>query len=293
MGIYTIAWNETLPADCRNGALTIGNFDGVHRGHQALVAELCSQARAVKGPAVAVTFDPHPLQLLRPEKFQPVLTTVHDRAMLLTACKVDQVLTLRTTPELLQLSAGEFFDRVIRRQFQARVLVEGVNFGFGRNRQGNVETLKTMGQQAGIGVVVVPPFRHEGVIVSSSRIRSALMRGAVGEAAALLGRSYRITGTIGIGKSPRADDWISDGQPGERGDTRSRRRRLCSARILGREVLAGRRQHRAKSDFWRPGVQVGGTPDRLQRRRVRPAIGPGIRGAFARHKAVRRQGTTD
>ena len=80
MAIHARTWDEPLPETCRGGAVTIGNFDGVHRGHQALLAELVRQARALPGPAVAVTFDPHPLQLLRPASFQPVLTTVADRA---------------------------------------------------------------------------------------------------------------------------------------------------------------------------------------------------------------------
>ena len=142
MSIQTIAWDETPPASCRGGAVAVGNFNGVHRGHLALLAELRKQADVLKGPAVAVTFDPHPLQLLRPEKFLPVLTTVAERARLLAANGADHVVILRTTRELLQLSAREFFDQVIRRGFGVRTVAEGVNFGFGRNREGNVETLK-------------------------------------------------------------------------------------------------------------------------------------------------------
>src|SRR5262245_40458397 len=134
MAIARLAWDETPAADFRGGALSIGNFDGVHRGHGALLAELRRRARALPGPAVALTFDPHPLQLLRPEQFQPTLTTVDDRAELLLAAGADHVLILRTTPDLLHLSAGEFFERVVRDRLGARALVEGTNFGFGRNR---------------------------------------------------------------------------------------------------------------------------------------------------------------
>src|SRR5262249_39677677 len=148
---------------------------------------------------VALTFDPHPLQLLRPERFEPVLTTIADRVELLHAAGADHVLVLRTTPELLHLSAADFFERVIRQGLDARAPVEGENFGFGRNREGNVQTLATLCQQADIAFSVLPRFSREGVAVSSSRVRQALKRGAVDEAAELLGRPYRLGGIVATG----------------------------------------------------------------------------------------------
>src|SRR5262249_35238577 len=130
MASETLRWNDVFAVSCRQGAVTLGNFDGVHRGHAALLAEVRGQARAVAGPAVVLTFAPHPLQLLRPQQFQPVLTTTADRVELLTAQGADHVLVLQTTPELLHLSAETFFNEVIRDRLAARVLVEGVNFGF-------------------------------------------------------------------------------------------------------------------------------------------------------------------
>jgi len=201
MAVYTLAWNEMPPSCCRDGALAIGNFDGVHRGHLALLAEVRRQAAAVGGPAVALTFDPHPLQLLRPEQFQPVLTTVPDRAALLQANGADQVVILRTTPELLQLTPEEFFSRVVRDQLAARAMVEGINFGFGRNRAGDVETLRRLCAGAGLALAVVPPLKTaNGVTISSSRVRTALVGGDVREAAALLGRPYRLHGTVATGQ---------------------------------------------------------------------------------------------
>src|SRR5690348_12414238 len=91
MATHIIHYDQGLPAACRGGAVTVGNFDGVHRGHQALLAELRRQADALRGPAVALTFDPHPLRLLRPEQFQPVLTTLADRTELLHRYGADQV----------------------------------------------------------------------------------------------------------------------------------------------------------------------------------------------------------
>lgn len=200
MAIYTIHWDEAPGEECRGGAVTVGNFDGVHRGHQALLAETARQADAVRGPAVALTFDPHPLQLLRPQQFQPVLTTLADRTALLQAHGAAYVVVLRTTPELLQLSARAFFDEVLRGRLAARAVVPGFNFGFGHNREGNVETLRTFCRAAGLGFALVRPLEVDGRPVSTSRVKGELERGAVRQAAGLLGRPYRLRGVVGTGR---------------------------------------------------------------------------------------------
>ena len=200
MSITTLEWNHAPPKECLEGALTIGNFDGVHRGHAALLKEVRRQAHALGGPAIALTFDPHPLQVLRPQQFQPVLTTVRDRAELMQSAGAEHVLLLHTTPALLHLSAQEFFHQVIRDRLAARALVEGPNFGFGRNREGSVETLRPLCREAGLGLVIVPPVLIDNKPVSSSRVRDALLRGAVQEALKLLDRPYRLRGTVGTGQ---------------------------------------------------------------------------------------------
>lgn len=199
MATHPIDWQDTPPAECRGGVLTIGNFDGVHRGHAALVREAQSQARALKVSALALTFDPHPIELLRPDQGGPPLTTLADRCQLLQEAGADQVAVLRTTAGLLQLSAHEFFHTVIRERFQAKALVEGANFGFGRRREGNVQLLGDLCRAACLGWTVVPPQQVEGVEVSSSRVRQALVAGNVKEAAILLGRAYRLHGTVVVG----------------------------------------------------------------------------------------------
>jgi riboflavin kinase/FMN adenylyltransferase len=200
MSIQTLAWDEKPPASSRGGAVTVGNFDGVHRGHAALLTELRHQAQAIAGPAVALTFDPHPLQLLRPEQFQPLLTTPADRAELLAAAGADHVLVLRTIPALLQLRATDFFHRILQDRLDARALVEGTNFGFGRNREGTVESLAMLCREAEIGLTIVPPVLRDGQPISSSRVRRALERGAVREAAEFLNRPYGLRGTVGRGR---------------------------------------------------------------------------------------------
>jgi riboflavin kinase/FMN adenylyltransferase len=200
MATHFISWHETPPAECRRGAVAIGNFDGVHRGHAALIAELRRQAHAIGGPAVILTFEPHPLQLLRPEQFMPVLTTLGDRTENLLALGVHHVVVLRTDPDMLQLHASEFFDLVIRSRMAARALVEGSNFGFGRNREGNVETLANLCRQQGLSLTVVPPLLMGNLPVSSSRVRNCLVQGDVRAAAELLSRPYRLRGLVGTGQ---------------------------------------------------------------------------------------------
>jgi riboflavin kinase/FMN adenylyltransferase len=200
MSVYRIRWDEPAPEECLRAVVTIGNFDGVHLGHASLLARLRAQARRLRVPAVAMTFDPHPLRLLRPERYQPTLTTPADRAGLLHEAGADHVLILHTSPELLQLSAADFFDRVIRRNLRAGGLVEGPNFAFGHNREGDVEMLARLCAQAGLVLEIVPPLQLDGGIVSTSRVRDALSQGQVGTAQRWLGRPYRLTGTVGGGQ---------------------------------------------------------------------------------------------
>src|SRR5437879_4167944 len=125
MAISTYALNAAMPAVCQGGVLTIGNFDGVHVGHQALLAEAAAQARTLACPAVAVTFDPHPSQILRPDFVGPFLSTIDDRAALLLQYGADHVVILQTSSALLQLCATDFFERILVGELQAAALVEG------------------------------------------------------------------------------------------------------------------------------------------------------------------------
>lgn len=200
MATYRHALGQAVPTECRGGAIAIGNFDGVHRGHQALVAETVRQARSLGGRAVVVTFDPHPTQILRPEAFQPLLTTTTYRAELLHGYGADQVIVLQTTPELLQLTAGDFFERVIHDGLKAKAIIEGFNFGFGRNREGTLDLLQMLGQQAGIAVKLLPAVEVDGQPVSTSRVRREVLAGACDDVQQLLGRPYRLLGTVGVGQ---------------------------------------------------------------------------------------------
>lgn len=194
--ILAIGIDDAVPEELTGGAVAIGNFDGVHRGHAALIEVLKSQARSAYGPCVVVTFDPHPIRLLAPERFMPVLTTPADRAQLLIQAGADAVISLRTTPHLLQVEARDFLDRLICNQLKAEAVVEGFNFGFGRDRTGTTELLEKWCREKDVTCTIVPPFELDREPVSSSRVRTALDVGSVAGAAKLLGRHYRIRGTV-------------------------------------------------------------------------------------------------
>ncbi|MEX0715250.1 MAG: bifunctional riboflavin kinase/FAD synthetase [Planctomycetaceae bacterium] len=185
-------------ADCRGGYVSIGNFDGVHRGHRRIIELLVRKARAADAPAVALTFDPHPIALLRPEHAPPNLTTTEHKAELLGRAGVDFVIAYPTDAALLELTPREFFECIVREKLAARGLVEGPNFFFGRDRTGNVETLRALCASAGMTLDIAEPFalEPEGRIVSSSAIRGLIAEGRMAEAVAALGHPYRVSGRI-------------------------------------------------------------------------------------------------
>jgi riboflavin kinase/FMN adenylyltransferase len=185
-----------LPAAARGGAVSIGNFDGVHRGHVAIVRRLLERAGDVGGPAIVFTFDPHPVRLLRPEQCPPPLTWTERKAELLAAQGVDWIVAYPTDEALLQLSAEQFFQRIIVDALAARALVEGPNFYFGHNREGTIERLRELAAVRRISLDVVPPVEIEGGLVSSSRVRELIKSGKVDEARRLLDAPYRIRGMV-------------------------------------------------------------------------------------------------
>lgn len=192
-----------LPDSLRRGAASIGNFDGVHLGHAKIVEHLRSVAGDVDGPAVVFTFDPHPVRILRPELAPPPLTWTGRKAELLAELGVDAVIAYPTDEELLQLTPEQFFNRIVREQLDARAMVEGPNFYFGRDRAGDIQTLRKLCEASSIRLQIVEPVQHgaqttesEADFVSSSRIRRLIAAGDVDEARTMLTRPYRIRGMV-------------------------------------------------------------------------------------------------
>lgn len=185
-----------VPAAARGGAVSIGNFDGVHLGHARIMQQLAATARQVEGPAVVFTFDPHPVRILRPQQCPPPLTWTERKAELLRELGIDWLVVYPTDEQLLELEPEPFFDLVVRHQLGARAVVEGSNFCFGRARMGTIERLGELAAAAGVRLEVVPPYTIDGLAVSSSRIRGLVSAGRAEEAAAMLTAPYRIRGMV-------------------------------------------------------------------------------------------------
>src|SRR4030042_1930080 len=180
--------------------ITIGNFDGVHLGPRAILARVVQRARELEAQSVAVTFEPHPLKVLRPEVDMPLLTTPAQKIKLLDLAGLEAVVVLPFTPEFAGIPAREFVQRYFLERLRIREVVVGHDYCFGRGREGNIELLEAMGRQHGFTVQVVWAVEMEGAVVSSSLIRAMLRLGKVTEAARLLGRAYEVQGKVVPGK---------------------------------------------------------------------------------------------
>lgn len=189
----------TEPQAYRGGFVAIGNFDGVHRGHQTMAALLVERAQAERVPAVVLTFDPPPVELLRPGQVPPRLSTLDQKARLLAECGVEVVIAYRTDRDLLNLTPGEFFERIVLGELDARGLVEGPNFFFGRDRAGDIPMLRTLCDKAGRSLDVVSPVKVGERLVSSSEIRSLIGTGRLRDAVEMLGHPYHLSGTVARG----------------------------------------------------------------------------------------------
>jgi riboflavin kinase/FMN adenylyltransferase len=187
---------SALPGSLRHGAVTVGNFDGVHRGHARIMERLLAQARQVGGPAVAFTFDPHPVRLLRPELAPHPLTWTERKAELLSALGIDALIAYPTDARLLELSPDEFFRQILVTPLAARAIVEGPNFRFGRQRAGTMDTLKELCRGSDVRLEIVDPLVMDGEVVSSSRVRSLISTGDVATARTMLTKPYRIRGLV-------------------------------------------------------------------------------------------------
>jgi riboflavin kinase/FMN adenylyltransferase len=187
---------KTVPQSLRSGAVSIGNFDGVHVGHARIVERLVAEARRLQGPAVVFTFDPSPAQILRPDRAPPPLTWLDRKVQLLTALGVDAVIAYPTNEAFLRQEPRQFFDQVVRDALDAKAMVEGPNFFFGHDRHGNVDLLGRYGAEVGMTMEVVPPVVIDGQMVSSSRIRALIRQGQVELARRMLTEPHRIHGIV-------------------------------------------------------------------------------------------------
>ena len=185
--------------------LTVGNFDGVHRGHQALLAKVCQRAQAIDGTTMAVTFEPHPMRVLRPAVNLPLITPLEQKLALLDVHGMEVALCIRFDPHFARLSADDFVDKLLVSRIKAAEVVVGYDFAFGNKGLGDLELLKQKGQAAGFMVHIVGPVLVGGRPISSTRVRQTVKDRDLDGAKELLGRYYRIAGQVvpGYGRGGR------------------------------------------------------------------------------------------
>ncbi|MGL6073458.1 MAG: riboflavin biosynthesis protein RibF [Fimbriiglobus sp.] len=192
MATTALHWMTHPPAHFTGGAVTIGNFDGVHRGHR----QLLQAAKPLGSPVVAVTFSPSPMHLLAPQNIKPPIMSFPDRVEALHRAGADHVLVLETDPGLLSLSPEAFFEDVLLGLLKARAVVEGYNFRFGRAREGDIALLRRFCDEAKVQFAEVPPLMIDGEAVSSSRARTALLQADLVLVEKLLGRRHHVSGEV-------------------------------------------------------------------------------------------------
>jgi len=180
--------------------LSIGIFDGVHIGHQAVLTHVVDRARSMNAPAVAMTLDPHPIKLLRPSDAPRLLTTLDQRLALIARTGIGTTLVLPFTHRLARMSADSFVRDVLVSRLAVTEVYIGNNFRFGADRGGDVQLLRAMGDELGFRAAAAPIIEAAGGVVSSTRVRNAMAEGRVEEAATLLGRAVFIDGPVLEGK---------------------------------------------------------------------------------------------
>lgn len=185
--------------------ITIGNFDGLHLGHQVIIRSVVKEAEIKGGTGIVVTFEPHPFSLLAPDRPLKLLTSFDERMRLIEGLGVDMVICARFDEKFSHLSPYEFAVNILHGEIGAKEIYVGEDFAFGYKRSGKIEDLRRFGGEFGFKVDTIPPVILDGERVSSSRIRGLIGDGRVGESARLLGRSYSIEGLVVAGKNRGKD----------------------------------------------------------------------------------------
>ena len=187
----------------KNAVVTIGNFDGVHIGHQALFNEVIKRAKALDGTSIAITFEPHPIRALKQNNHPPLITLYEQKVELIAKFGIDILICIRFTREFASISAKEFVEDILVRRIGIKTIVVGEDYAFGKNREGDLEFLRTCGKHIGFEVIAAKkiqlPNRSEKI--SSTGIRELVMAGRVAESQKQLGRYYQIRGRVVAGRN--------------------------------------------------------------------------------------------
>lgn len=197
----TIRGSEGIPAELQGAIVTIGNFDGVHLGHQVIFRKLLEESHREHRPSVVISFEPHPKMVLHPER-RPfyLITSLEEKIVLLDALGFDAFLLIPFTLEYARTTAEEFIHAVLLEKLQIRKILIGHDYTFGRGKEGNETFLAESGRRLGFEVEVMGAVKIDNTTVSSTRIREALLAGEVRFAASLLGRPYNLAGRVIHGK---------------------------------------------------------------------------------------------
>jgi riboflavin kinase/FMN adenylyltransferase len=187
---------RALQRRLRNPVIAIGNFDGVHRGHQDIVALVREQAAAQAGESVVLTFEPHPVKVLAPSLAPPLITTYERKLELLAEAGVDTTVVQPFDATFASMLASDFIGEALTGALGARAVCVGYNFSFGRGRAGTPTMLRAAGAEHGFAVTVVQPLTLDGLVISSTKVREFVLQGRVDAAATLLGREYELPGTV-------------------------------------------------------------------------------------------------
>ena len=192
------SWDDSgLPPTALGTVLTVGTFDGVHRGHQRVLESIARRGEEQGLSSVLVTFDPHPLEIVRKEAAPPLLTLAQEKLEVIAESGINYLAIVPFTHRLQKYDAATFVDEILRQRFHVRHLVIGHDHGFGRGRAGDVEVLRRLGETRGFTVEVVPAVEGEdGVAISSTTIRRAIAAGELERAARALGRPYSLSGRV-------------------------------------------------------------------------------------------------
>jgi riboflavin kinase/FMN adenylyltransferase len=189
-----------LKKPLKNPVLTIGNFDGVHKGHLVLFDKVKERAKAINGQSVVMTFDPHPIKVMKPGNGPPLITPIEQKLELISNAGIDVILCLSFTLEFASISAESYVQDILVDKVGVKEIVVGYDYTFGRKRQGNVTLLREMGERLGFRVHLMDPVHLDDALVSSTSIRELVQEGNLSDAKKLLGRDYQICGTVIKGK---------------------------------------------------------------------------------------------
>ncbi len=187
---------DAVRGKLKNPAITIGNFDGVHRGHQALFERVRQWAEKLNGQSVVITFHPHPLEVLFPERTLPFITSHEQKLELIAKRGIDATVVIPFSHEFSRISASDFVTDLLVGAIGIKAIVVGYDYRFGYNREGNIEFLKRMGLEHGFEVDTVAGIKMNDTVVSSTAIRQMILQGNVRDAKKLLGRFFEVSGTV-------------------------------------------------------------------------------------------------